>query len=416
MATLVFDNKDLDPWQKEVLEEKGNICLRSGRQVGKSEVTSRKAAQYAIKNKNKTVMVIASVERQAFLLFEKILAYMEQFYPTYIKKGKDKPTKQKMRLRNGSVIICVPTGLSGHGIRGHTVDLLIADEAAFIPEAVWTAVTPMLAVTKGTIILLSTPHGKGGFYYDCYMRKDFKTWHVSSEDCPRKDDEFLAREKERMTEVQYAQEYLGEFIDELTQFFTDALIMKCMKGKRRNGTRKSLGVDVARLGTDETAIEGINEFGGHYTHDFHEIMTRKRTTEVSDRIINIDIGRKNKRIYIDDGGVGGGVFDECLVAPQTKRKVVAINNASRSITKDKTRKKKLLKEDLYNNIKLLMERGKLTLIENDEVFKSLKSVQWEYTNLGNIKIYGKYTHIAEGLIRAAWIHQDKSLNIWVSWS
>ena len=57
----------LDPWQKEVLATKGNICIRTGRQVGKSTVVSVKAAEYAAKNKNKTILVIASVERQASL-------------------------------------------------------------------------------------------------------------------------------------------------------------------------------------------------------------------------------------------------------------------------------------------------------------------------------------------------------------
>lgn len=415
MATLVFDNKELDPWQKEVLECDGNICLRSGRQVGKSEVISRKAAQFAIKNKNKSVMVIASVERQAYLLFEKILAFMETFYPTYIKKGKDKPTKQILRLRNGSIIRCLPTALTGHGIRGYTIDLLIADEAAFIPEMVWTAVTPMLAVTKGKMILLSTPHGKGGFYYNCYMREDFATWHVSSEDCPRRDDAFLASEKKRMSEVEYAQEYLGEFIDELTQFFPDQLIQMCMERKKKYVGKKYLGVDVARLGSDETALEGFVKFQDMFSHIHHEIMLRKRTTEVSDRIITLDREEGFKKIYIDTGGVGGGVFDECLISPQTKRKVVSIDNASRSLNRDKSQRKKLLKEDLYNNAKMLMERGKVALIEDDNIFKSLKSIQWEITDNGNIKIYGKYSHIAEAIIRALWSSQDKSLNIWAAW-
>jgi hypothetical protein len=59
-----------------------------------------------------------------------------------------------------------------------------------------------------------------------------------------------------------------------------------------------------------------------------------------------------------------------------------------------------------------MERGELALLDDAEVFQSLKSVQYEYTDDGNIKIFGKYTHICEGLIRAAWGTKDKSLNIY----
>ena len=68
----------------------------------------------------------------------------------------------------------LPTGESGYGIRGFTIDLLICDEAAFINEEVWQAVTPMLAVTGGDIWLLSTPHGREGYYYRCfYWQRQF---------------------------------------------------------------------------------------------------------------------------------------------------------------------------------------------------------------------------------------------------
>jgi len=133
-------NLQLDEWQKEVLETEGNICLRSGRQVGKSTIISVKSAEFAIRNKGKTILVIASVERQAYLLFEKILSYLEDNYKNSIKTGKDRPTKHKITLKNGSVIYSLPTGLTAQGIRGFTIDLLIADEAAFIPEEVWTGI------------------------------------------------------------------------------------------------------------------------------------------------------------------------------------------------------------------------------------------------------------------------------------
>ena len=50
----------LDEWQKKVLETNGHICLRSGRQVGKSTVVSIKAGEYAIHNKRKTILVIGT--------------------------------------------------------------------------------------------------------------------------------------------------------------------------------------------------------------------------------------------------------------------------------------------------------------------------------------------------------------------
>ena len=205
----------LDKWQEDILKTEGNIVLCSGRQVGKSTVIAIKAGEYAIKNKNKTIMIISAVERQALLLFEKIHGYIYENYKKYIPKGKNKPTKHTLRLTNGSIIHCLPTGLSGYGIRGYTIDQLYADEAAFIPDEVWTAVTPILATTGGDIILLSTPHGREGYFYRCFSDESFTKFHESSEDCDRVPKDFLDKEKERMTTLQYAQEYKGQFLDEL---------------------------------------------------------------------------------------------------------------------------------------------------------------------------------------------------------
>jgi len=410
----------LDDWQQQILDTEGDICLRSGRQVGKSTIISIKAAEFALNNKNKVILIIAAVERQAFLLFEKTLDYLFTNHPKEIKKGKDKPTKHIIKLTNGSTIYCLPTGLSGYGIRGYTINLLIADEAAFIPEDVWIAVIPMLAITKGNIILLSTPFGKGGYFHDCFDDTHFTKFHISSEECPRKNQEFLDREKARMSKVQYAQEYLGEFVDELRQFFATELIKSCMVALPPGGPPLSpgggdnfLGVDVARMGEDESVLFSVKRRNGVLKEIRKEITTKTLLTETTLRIKLSDRELNYKKIYIDDGGMGVGVFDSLLEDEQTKRKVVPINNAKRSLDREGLKYKRLFKEDLYNNLLTLMEQGKIKLYECPETMLSLKSIQAEYDG-GTLKIFGNYTHIAEALIRAAWCMKDKSLNIWIA--
>ena len=416
----------LDPWQKKVLETKGNICLRSGRQVGKSTIISIKAGDYALENPNKTVMIIASVERQASLLFEKILAHIYDKARYKIKTGKDRPTRHKLQLRNGSVIHCLPTGESGYGIRGFTIHLLIADEAAFVPEDVWTAVTPMLTITKGDIWLLSTPHGKEGFYYRCFNDPKYTSFHVSSEECPRRDEEFLKHEKSWMTKAQYAQEYLGEFVDELQQFFPSELIDKVCTINQRNKPTSQLGiigdnflgVDVARMGTDESVLLSVERLSRERIKQIDmEITTKTLLTETIRRIKNANKKHDYQKIFIDDAGVGAGVFDVLFEDEEVKRKVVGINNAKRVYERDSTgkeikdRKKVLMKENLYNNLLFLMEKGAIELFNEPEIKLSLKSIQYEYTDDGKLKIFGNYSHITEALVRAAYCMKDKTLNI-----
>jgi len=404
---------ELDDWQKKVLETKGNICLRSGRQVGKSTIIGIKAADYALKNKDKLIMIISKTERQASLLFSKVLFNLNQTAPNQILTGKNRPTKHLINLKNGSKIYSLPAGDTGFGIMGFTIDLLIADEAAFIPEEVWNSIVPALAITRGEIWLLSTPYVKKGYYYNCFNDESFTNFHQSTEDCPRKDVEFLKHQKEILTKAQYAQMYLGLFVDEIKQFFSDELISECCSGKRTGANKTHtniLGVDVAGMGEDESTFEILDFTSQPIKQVDNLITTKTRTTETANKIKQLERQYNFKKIFIDDAGMGVGVFDQLLEFPETKRKTIGINNSKRSIEHLKDgKKKRLIKEDLYNNLLRLMERREIVLLDDDEIKASLKSVQAEEVN-GNLKINGTYTHIAEGLIRAAWYAKSKSLN------
>jgi len=218
-------NIKLDKWQTAVLnEDKKNITIRAGRQVGKSTIIGLKVFFYAQEYEGKTILVVAASQRQSGLLFEKIKSFFVEFAPDLIQ---EEPTLTRLILKNGCRIYSLPAGRSGYTIRGFSIDLLIADEAAYIAEPVWIALIPMLAVTKGKLILLSTPFGRGGYFFDSFGDIDFKQFHLSSEDCPRIPKEFLNKEKTRMTRNEYAQEYLGEFMEEFNQLFPTILIKKC---------------------------------------------------------------------------------------------------------------------------------------------------------------------------------------------
>jgi hypothetical protein len=413
----------LDKYQKDILETEGNIAMRSGRQVGKSTVISILAAKEAVKSFKKTIMIISSVERQAYLLFDKTLQYLEENHKQMILGGKNRPTKTRIRLKNGSIIYCLPTGLSGQGIRGFTIDILIADEAAFIPDNVYAAVTPALAARKGArIILLSTPFGRSGYFARAFKDDTFTKFHISSEECERINKEFLAQEKARMTKLQYQQEYMGEFVDKLMQFFSDEIILKVMTGKRRskiyNGLSYYLGVDLARMGDDQSTFEIVE-----LTRDKKLIHIENQTTErtllsqSTKHILELNRLYNFQKIFIDEEGIGVGVYDHLLDKEDTKRKIIPINNSKRVLDSKDKNKTRLLKEDLYNNLLGLMEREDIQLLDDPEIFQSLKSVQYEYTSdkkgKPHLKIFGNYTHITEGLIRAAWCIKYKVNDIWL---
>lgn len=422
----------LDEWQEQVLKVKGNLCLCSGRQVGKSTVIAIKAGEEAVHNKNYTIMVVAHVERQALLLFEKILSHIYKYHKNMIKIEKANPTKHTIKLINGSIIHCLPTGDSGYGIRGFTINALYADEAHYIGEEVWAAITPMLATTGGSINLLSTPAGTEGYFYRAFTEKrlKFTTIHVNTEEVAEKRPEpqrtnlleFCKNEKERMTKLQYQQEYLGLFVGGIQRFIPDYLIKEvCIIDPTEHyNTRgdKFMGVDIAHMGGDETVLISVDRIMRERIRQFDlELPEGQRITDTARLIIHKDKETDHHRIYLDDGGLGVGVFDILFEDYQTKRKVVGLNNAKRIIDKERgkieDRKKKMLGDDMGVNLKVLMEQGKIKLFDDPRIIQSLRSMQCDYSE-GKLKIYGNYSHIFEALKRAAYCMKDKSLKPFIT--
>jgi len=407
----------LDEWQKEVMETEGNMCLRSGRQVGKSFVIGIKAARYALDHPNKLVMVISKTERQAGLLFAKILRSVHDMDKKQILSGKDRPTRHLISLKNGARIHCLPAGDTGYGIMGFTIDLLIADEAAWIPEEVWNSIIPALAITRGNIWLLSTPFVKEGYYYSCFNDPTFTAFHTSSEDCPRKDQIFLDRQKEILTKAQYTQMYLGEFVDDVLRFFSEELIAKCCTLKRRPQIRRNrdyyIGCDVGRL-KDKFTYEIIDGTERDHLEQVENLWNVETPlTESVRKIILMNDQYNFKAELIDSGGMGISVCDMLREDDNNKRKVVEVNNAARPYNRDGGTKK-ILKDELYCNLKLLMELGKIKLLKDSDVVESLRSIQRDFsTETGKSKITGRESHVVEGLIRAAHGVKNKTLNIYI---
>jgi hypothetical protein len=414
----------LDEWQKEYVydqEDRDNFLL-SGRQCGKTTAMSLRAVELCIKHfkKGEFVLINSITEKQAQFILSKARVYAEMKYKHLtITSGKDKPTLHKLNFKNGTGILCYAAGETGEGLRGFTIKKLMVDEGSRMSELYFISVMPMLSVIDGTMDIASTPAGKRHsdgsekFFYKCSKNIKFKKYYISAEDCPRHDMTFLEEQKKRMSKLAYAQEYLAVFTDELKRLFDDELLKEILVLKRKetiNKGRYYLGVDVAGLGKDECTYEVLERVGDNNLEQRENIIEkRNHTTDTSKRIITLDKAYNFKKIGVDDGGVGFGVYSELMNNEQTKRKTDALNNSSRPIDKDGTKSKKLLKEEMYLNLLVLMENKKIKLLDDDEIKLSLQSIQHDEG-----KIFGSYSHITEGIIRAAWENEkDKSLNIFI---
>ena len=103
------------------------------------------------------------------------------------------------------------------------------DEAAFMPEEVIIQVVfPMLSTTDGSAVFLSTPWGRDHFFYRAFMDPNYSVHHVKSNECPLIKPEFLEEQRRNMSDEAFRMEYLAEFVEAASCFFSQDLIRGCV--------------------------------------------------------------------------------------------------------------------------------------------------------------------------------------------
>jgi hypothetical protein len=432
----------MDDWQKEIIElERAmvlnwndkdklnqltrNFMLFCGRQVGKSETVAFCLAELLLNVPKIKLLIISGVERQASSLYDKVLHYVEDNHRFALKSGKDRPLKTEMKFKNGSELITEPVGIDGASARRHTLHGIIFEEMQLLPEACWGSLTPMLVTTNGFMWMLGTAWATEGYVYDRLSDKDFKIIRVNSEEVFNKRPEpnrtqmlyFLEKERHRLSESVYAQEYLAIPQENARQVFPDTLIAKCLNVQRENTIDSNAdyicGVDPAGLGEDEGDIVILKNLPDGDMKQIDNIITKKLlTTETTTRILELNRRYNFKKIFVDDGGVGFGVFSELKTADETRYITEALNNSSRSLDIMDEDVKKIAKYDYVINLLTMMERGNIGILDDPEIRESLKSYRFEYEkNTKKLLIQSNYNHPVEALMRAAWYYQSKGLNL-----
>jgi len=416
---------EMDAWQSQVLNDKGNIILMCGRQVGKSEIIAKKIADFLLNNPNKHILIVSGVERQASGLYNKTLRLIEQSHPKKLKAGKDKPLRTSFRLRNGSILRTEPVGLDGSGARQHTLDGVIFEEMQLIPEDAFSAITPMLFTTGGFIWMLGTAWSTEGYVYERLSDPNFTVYRINSEEVAQMRNEpsrtiminHLQEEKKRLTECQYAQEYLAIPSSNVRQIFPDKLIKKICTATRPGNIQAFdfvCGLDPAGLGEDEGSISILtyNEDNGRMRQVEHEITRKLYTTETTDRIINLNNLYDFVKIYVDDGGLGFGIFSELIKEDSTKFKTIALNNSARPTDYKEEKQKRILGDEMIFNLLVMMEKGEIQLLADPEIRESLKSYKFEYSkDRKKLLVTSNYNHPVQSIMRAAWHAQTKHLNL-----
>jgi len=217
-----------DPWQERLLRSRSKrMLLLCSRQSGKTEVTAAMALHDAANVPGSLVLLLSPSLRQSQELYRRVTDYRNRLSNPW-------PVKEESALRiefkNGSRIVALPG--TEETIRGYGgVRLLVVDEAARVPNALYLSVRPMLAVSGGRLVCLTTPFGKRGFFYAAWNGPE--AWdrvRITAEECPRISREFLKEERRSLGDWWFEQEYLCMFTATNSQLFRDEDIQAAFTG------------------------------------------------------------------------------------------------------------------------------------------------------------------------------------------
>jgi hypothetical protein len=210
-----------DPWQEQLLRSTSSwILLNCCRQSGKSTTTAIVGLHQAIYDPG-LVLLVSPSQRQSRELFAKVIGFLKDLEPV---EPLEEDNKSSCTLANGARIVSLPG--DPDTIRGFSAPkLILEDEAAYLTESMQAAIEPMLAVSGGRLIEMSSPNGKRGHFYENWEHGEgVERIKIVGRECPRISAEFLEQQRKKLGPLLFSQEFEGVFIDAESSAFSSELI------------------------------------------------------------------------------------------------------------------------------------------------------------------------------------------------
>lgn len=367
--------------------------LCSGRQIGKSRTLAVIALHHAFTNPESRVLIISAGDDAAKDLLGEVAGLAQA---PLLGASVEEDDSAKVVLSNGSVIRCVPA--SHRRARGKSIDLLILDEACFIPEEIWDAAKFVILARPGSrVVMASTPYGRLDKFFARHYRmgrdgrEGYESWSLPSSVSPLVDQALLAEWAETDAPRIYRREVLAEWVDEAGAYFTSAEL-------------DAATVDV-ELVPPEAGYELGQVVGGvdwGFAQDANTLVvigalpepdargrTRYRVAYVEeafstpyadwvDRIVETSAGFRYVALAAETNGVGGMPVQQLTKAMWLAGRgdvVVPTSTTAR------------LKEDAFGFAKLLIQQRRLEIPRcASSLLKQLAGLEFETTESGLTRI------------------------------
>lgn len=221
-----------DPWQADLLRKRPRRTLTlCSRQSGKTEVAITLGVWTALYEPGSLTLIVSPSQRQSGECFRRLM-----LLHSMLKDVPELAAESALRAEfaNGSRVIALPG--SSITVRGYAkARLIILDEAARVDDELLAALRPMMATVDGSLIALTTPYGKRGWFYEAWTGGD-KSWHrvrVPASQCPRLSKEFLDEERRELGAMRFGEEYELAFLEPDESVFPTHIIDRAFTDELR---------------------------------------------------------------------------------------------------------------------------------------------------------------------------------------
>lgn len=234
-----------DAWQQQLLTSTARQQLwLAHRQFGKSTCVGALAWETAVNIPGSLTLLVSRTLRQSVELLRKVKMFARSMAnPVQFARE----SEMSLETVDGSRIISLPA--NPDTVVGFSApELIVLDEAARIPDVLYLVLRPMMAMSRGRLIALSTPWGKRGWFYNAWAGQATETaldvatvqalladlgmtvteadlegeapdafaWErlcVTAPQNPRLSRAYLANERRTIPDLIFRSEWLCEFVD-----------------------------------------------------------------------------------------------------------------------------------------------------------------------------------------------------------
>jgi len=300
---------------------------------------------------------------------------------------------------NGIKIIALSATKNSRAIRGHgrNVGKVNRDEDAYIPDELMKIIRPVRISNSAKENVGSTTAGHNHFFKD-YNSDVYESYSVTSYDNKFIDKKDLDEERKLLTEAEFNQEYMAEFMDDRYSVFPQVLIDAAtnfndsFKEKPEEGIEYVMGVDFGKRRDATVLIIGHKEDNHIYVDVAKEIkypLDGLFWTNTLREIENYIKLFKPTSAYVDQTGMGDKPTEDL-------RNIILKQNIMTFIKGvDFTRRVKNGKQGLVNSLLLKFERKEIHFPFCEKLIRQLKNIRFESSDSPDKAsgTYGRYTHI-----------------------